>query len=219
MSHEVPSLIVVDSREKFNRLILEVGKWSKTNFKMQKSKWFDDIYLDSVAPVLGIVEELGELADAISRRNAIPRYDAIGDTMIYMADFYHRAGYRQNAVCLFPQQIDWGRIPGYATTVTEAQIEAKRIFDVPVRPLEISILTGMLAHCILKSHQGIRGYDKMERRISSINRCMTDIIILLCQATGLDGEKALAFVMDTSWKTWDEVKQRNWNKNPDGQGV
>lgn len=77
----------------------EVGKWSRNNFGDQPS----------TNPLLGIVEEVGELSHAhlkgiqsirhTAEEIQVMKVDAVGDILIYLADYCSRDGiHMQKAV-------------------------------------------------------------------------------------------------------------------------
>ncbi len=80
----------------------------------------------------------------------------------------------------------------------------------PYRPL-LGVMeeVGELCHAQLKSEQGIRtNEDHEEDKVDAIG----DIVIYLahyCDLIGVD----LSVCIN---RTWDKVKQRDWNKNPEG---
>jgi hypothetical protein len=84
---------------RFNVLRQEVGQWSRENFGQQLSKCerynlpFEEtdrhryirsapIALGSLAPFLGVIEECGELAEAVLNNDISLVRDAVGDTLI-----------------------------------------------------------------------------------------------------------------------------------------
>ncbi len=67
---------------------------------------------------------------------------------------------------------------------------------------------GELAHAHLKMEQGIRNHENHDEAAKD---SIADLIIFAmgyCNAKGYDLEKILQ-------ETWDQVKQRDWKKNPD----
>lgn len=80
----------------FESLVTEVGEWSRENFGDQPARY----------PLLGIGEEIGELATSVLKRaqgidtadkytdptevGAVAEKDAVGDITIYLADFTSR---------------------------------------------------------------------------------------------------------------------------------
>lgn len=93
----------------------QVGKWSRKNFGDQPAD----------NPMLGVVEEVGELAHAVLKARQGIRgtaaghnaaiADAVGDLIIYLADFCGRSGIDlQQAVAQAWSEVgrrDWTRFP------------------------------------------------------------------------------------------------------------
>jgi NTP pyrophosphatase (non-canonical NTP hydrolase) len=91
----------------------EVGEWSDRNFPGK----------EPVDPLLGAVEEVGELAHAFLKRKQGIRgtpqdhveaeKDAVADTIIYLADFCHQRGYSLESLVaetwFVVKQRDWTR--------------------------------------------------------------------------------------------------------------
>lgn len=93
----------------------EVGEWSKRNFDNQVS----------YHPLLGVAEEVGELCHAhlkeeqkirVHEDHVAAAQDAIGDILIYMADYCSRRGFDlEDCVSAAWAQVkerDWKRNPG-----------------------------------------------------------------------------------------------------------
>jgi len=84
---------------KFNDCQQEVGKWAEGNFGYNSSHRWPDTNLKDLPAVLGMLEELGELAGLICKAhqgrlkrmseeewmNAVK--DALADTLVFMSDF------------------------------------------------------------------------------------------------------------------------------------
>lgn len=101
-------------------LQVELAPWTDANFGPREA-WH---------PLLGIVEEVGELEEAIDKAHYGDIKDAIADTVIYMCDFANTMEFDLNELIV-------GKIPA--------------------RPQSPTILVGKLAHSYLKKKQGIRG--------------------------------------------------------------
>lgn len=73
-----------------------VGEWSERNFGAQvsKCKWskLEGQALGSLAPLLGIIEELAEMEEAVALLKLEDVKDSIGDQCIYLADYCRREG-------------------------------------------------------------------------------------------------------------------------------
>lgn len=91
------------------------------------------VWLGSLAPLLGIGEELGELAEAASEADV---EDAVGDVAVYLCDYCHREGCR-------PGRYDPRADKGGTMADPMAGLVA---------------CYGGLCHATLKRHQRIRGY-------------------------------------------------------------
>lgn len=71
---------------------------------------------------------------------------------------------------------------------------------------------GELSHAYLKAEQGIRGTPE-EHRAAKVD-AVADIVIFLCDyctAEGIDLEDAVA-------RTWEQVRKRDWTRDPQGGG-
>jgi len=125
----------------------EVDRWSLLNFGSQQSM-STGANLYSLAPLLGIVEEVGEYETASIAGDEPGMRDAIGDILIYLCDFASRE---------------------YACKLL--------LFDgKPTTFQTLTTTVGFLCHCVLKRHQGIRGMDNENfynaNRDSAINQLM-----------------------------------------------
>jgi NTP pyrophosphatase (non-canonical NTP hydrolase) len=115
----------------FQTLQEEVGEWSRTNFGDQPD----------VNPFLGTGEEAGELADDIDLDSppTEEELDAIGDVLVYTADFCARRGLDYQAAY---------------DTATEMEPEHADFFR------EWTAARGQLERSILKRRQGIDDAEK-----------------------------------------------------------
>ena len=94
MSHEKHS--------KFKQIQEEHLKWRQHNFPGQET-WM---------PLMGLVEELGELREANDGKEVV---DAIGDCCIYLADYCNGMGYDLDWLYNYPEVeriVDWGGLVG-----------------------------------------------------------------------------------------------------------
>jgi len=115
--------------DKVARIQSEVGVWSKMNFGNQVSKR-TNFPLGSVAPLLGLAEELTEMLTATTREES---EDAVGDVLLYLLDLSNRDDY--------DVYIAW-----HPSSRPDSAIQTV------IRGI------GLLTHAHLKAHQGIRGY-------------------------------------------------------------
>lgn len=105
----------------YEELQAEQWEWASARFGNERTA------SKALEPLAGVVEEFGELADAVLRGNATQVEDAIGDAVIYMCDVCNRMGWK---------------MPGVRT------------HSLPCNN-RISLL-GRLSHSVLKTAQGIR---------------------------------------------------------------
>lgn len=165
----------------------EVGKWSLANFGDQESKAVPGLFLGPLAPLLGVVEELGELAEASTDEDIM---DACGDVMIYLCDYATREGFRLHGITV-----------KYTLVLRGAPLE------------QLLKWAGRLCHTTLKYHQGIR--DLGSRMVYAEQRdvCVAYIIGFLRNYLILRfGKPCLEEAMTTAWTR--VVKKRNWVENP-----
>lgn len=182
---------------------MEVFSWSLTNFKDQTSK-ATGVTLGSLAPLLGIGEEIGELLTAHQRNNYEEEQDALGDIMVYLCDYASREDYQIRYSMIYPYEIE--------------------SLDPCKLAVSLSQVYGKLLHATLKHHQGIRGFDDQnlyrEKRNEAINQ-LVRILELWGEADWLPIHKELK-QGDTRYlgihailsHVWDQVSHRNWNENP-----
>lgn len=166
----------------------QVAKWSIKNFGSQRSKLDPALTLGSLAPLLGLIEEFGELSEAVDNQNREEIEDALGDIGIYLCDYTSREG------ILLPIREN---IPDYKVP--------------PITFRTLNGLLGKLVHITLKRHQGIRGYD------DTVQYRQTQYFLLQRLLDALDETardlcgKPFLVLLDA---TWHRVKTRDWNKNP-----
>jgi len=148
----------------------EVGDWSVKNFGLQTSK-ANGIALGSLAPLLGIVEEIGELYDAVMDAD---KEDALADTGVYLCDFACREG-------------------AHLFYSSDEQIEK-------LRSDALISLLGKLSHVVLKHHQGIRGYDVESKYITERDHILGKIMAVLCRMCKAYLNKPYLEVLTKVWK-------------------
>ena len=121
--------MMYDEPAQLTRVFTEVPIWSSQMFGDQKG-------LNHLAPLLGILEELGELEEAQRETDLDLRIrdmeDAVGDIGIYTIDFLTRLGI--DPVIVWPS---WAAKQDHPALVYLARVN----------------------HACLKRHQGIRGFD------------------------------------------------------------
>lgn len=172
----------------------DVRAWSERNFPRSVGRPED--------PLAGIVEELGELVDAIAARDRDAAVDAISDAVIYLADFCGKQG------------LDLGNIVARAQSTEELDgVDEK---DERAATTQLLSAVGRVHYHFLKARQGIRGNEdhagEMRRGLAKLVAILWD----LHDETRTDRE--LAF--DASVRlTWEEVRKRDWRRDPTSGGT
>jgi len=174
-----------------NELRKEVGQWSRDNFGSQESKARPGLHLESLAPLMGIVEELGELEEAWQNYVEFDdAKDAIGDILIYLCDYMYR-----EIDCYFPP----------LRYIDNSDVNYSSLS-------QIHICLGKLFHCTLKYHQGIRGIDNFDSYAIERDRCILELLRYLHKFTvdQFAGETLTKIINDT----WENVvSKRDWKKD------
>ena len=207
---------------RFLRLVNEVGKWSYENFGSQQSKTtfcrlsndspgYTNLLLGPVAPAFGIIEEMGELFDALAKYDRGLVEDSIADAMIYIADYAARSQFDVLRI------IDWDDV--------SAKLDIETIHPLPEKTREFLLRRiGAFCHVNLKRHQGIRGFDDPEVFINHIRPLLCDFIVIMGRCLSIIKEhyagKADAGnkttvneILDITQKVWVTVQKRNWKKD------
>lgn len=86
--------------------------------------------------------------------------------------------------------------------------EVGELAEAALSLLKVVAASGRLSHAQLKKEQGIRGGE--EKYLAAAENAVGDIIIYLCDYCS----KAKLSIAGAIQKTWNEVKQRDWRKNP-----
>lgn len=170
----------------------QVARWSLDNFGTQESK-VTGSSLYSLAPLLGLIEEA--LDELLSAETALEAQDALGDICIYMCDFGSREmpyadirqimlEYRHDTACIDHTEA--------LTTLCKS--------------------LGKLCHCVLKRHQGIRGYDNNDKYVAERDQAIA--AIMWTAPMVVESEENI-FTFGT--KAFQEiVSKRDWKLNPQG---
>lgn len=164
------------------RLQEEQRPWVEHNFPGRPS-W---------QPLLGIVEEIGELREACARSDFPERDDALADTVIFASDYATAMGF------------------DFATTMRRAE-KAAFGSESPDRRRsheDFAVSLGKLAHAHLKLAQGIRGepVDLLGKTEAALTEVMT-VLFAFASCRGV----RLTEVVE---KTWAKVKLRDWKRWP-----
>lgn len=166
----------------FETLQREVGVWSEQNFGDQPA----------VNPLLGVVEEFGELIDQIETHEGVTEHelDCVGDVLVYLADFCHRQGFDYQAVA-------------------NKGLPSAEQYD-PLRGGFVAL--GDLTRSVLKRRQDIR---TDERRVGddAERRALTALLNNLDRFARSRGY-TLSECIQVAWE--DEVVDREWDSSYTG---
>jgi len=188
----------------------EVGEWAQVNFGDNESPFFvlkieafpvdwkpgspmpnTLVALESLAPLMGIAEEIGELAAATKKEDI---EDALGDMFIYLCDF----------ACRLDFILPFGRHLKYEIDAGGDSFKGMVEW------------TGRLFHGTLKRHQGIRGFGADDVYFDHCVKCTAMLLAYMqahSKALGVD----LTIIANTTWNN--VVSKRDWKKAPiDGGG-
>jgi NTP pyrophosphatase (non-canonical NTP hydrolase) len=170
----------------------QIGRWAEANFDENRSKVYPHLVLDSLAPLMGITEELGELLEAFYTSDCDttddPITDALGDIGVYLCDYARREGIL--LALLLPAD-----------------------HTIPATPMqlpELGVVIGRLFHCVLKRHQGIRGFEDDSKFYSLRDAVVKDILLGLYLASQPFG--SFEEILTDTWQK--VVSKRDWKKHP-----
>lgn len=175
-----------------------VSNWSLMNFGQQISK-ADGRVLGSISPLLGMAEELGEFEAA---GDIGEKEDALADILIYGCDFAAReATYLDDAILT----ADPGDFDGDADSFRIGKC---------VRHL------GRLYHCVLKRHQGIRGFDDYqyykENRDDALGAFFISVSELANELQDRNNSSNRSLFQMGRDTFLEVISKRDWNKDPEG---
>jgi hypothetical protein len=167
---------MMDDLEMLKTMQAEAAIWTRYNFPDQRT----------YQPLLGMVEELGELWDA---ETTSLQLDALADMLIFATNFCTHLGLDVVEV--------WQHRRPFSISGTQGHARA------------MSSALGRVAHCQLKQEQGIRGDQETHRRnLSNELGALFSVLDDRARSFG-EGVVALAFRV---WR--EEVKPRNWRPIP-----
>ncbi len=172
------------------------AKWSLRDLQEQQREWIRANLSDpatgaerpSWMPLLGLAEELGELAEAKSDSELD---DAMADIIIFGADYCSAVGWDIQE--LWDNRKRLSEYSGWSGTGPR-----------------LVVCVGRIAHHHLKRSQGIRGsaehHDREGQRWFAA--LLEDVGFTIGGA--LRDERAEQAVFDLVRRTWEQVRQRNW---------
>lgn len=166
-------------------LLQQEGRlWTEKNFPGQQAHH----------PVLGLIEEIGELVQADALYNADDTRDALGDIMVYAAN-----------VCNYALDADLREI--MANAQKEVNLLCRIMTPEYHSERRTLKLIGLLSHSVLKMQQNIRGSKETHQHRGA--EILTEIM-----------EGVLIFCVQRNWSLlaiteniWEKVKQRDWSKD------
>lgn len=190
----------------------EIGSWSLANFGNQETPYLrtagrgtvvadtprdqgtagEPLYtgflvcMDSLSPLMGIVEEFGEIADSLLANNKDEIEDAIGDVAVYLCDYLCR------------ECINW---PPDNNPLELDENSA----------LGLQSAIGKLCHAHLKRFQRIRGMHDIKafhnKRSEAVRLLVWNLENYAMYVTG----KSLLHILNRVWTG--VVAKRNWKKD------
>jgi NTP pyrophosphatase (non-canonical NTP hydrolase) len=173
-----------------------MSKFTLTQLQEEHAPWVLKNFGQHPAwhPLLGMIEELGELAEAMNLMLHEPNSDncekhkcnikdGLGDVIIFMSDFCNISGINLN------------------DTINQCKIE-------PANTRTAEILIGRIVHSFLKDTQGIRGTH--EEHQNNIKILIGELYNRLVWIANLELNIPLLKAVED---TWNNVKCRDWTKN------
>jgi hypothetical protein len=146
-------------------------------------------------PLMGVCEEVTELARAHANFDHEEILDAIGDIVVFASDYCSAMGWDMQAMLNQQQGSDLEvRIPG-------AGLEARAI-------LEIYDAVGTMQHSHLKMHQKIRGTH--DEHVVAIRAGLVKLLSML--KVYIDITQIQLGLLEIVEATWADVKVRDWRK-------
>ncbi len=152
---------------------------------------------DATNPILGIIEETGELAHAVLKGRQGIRYsqeechqklvDAIGDILLFSLDAFARSG---------GEKINFSR--QWLDTELRAQL-----MTAAQEPTDATALPRHLAELAAKAARWLRDGTAMDTALPSI---VIPVCVIAC-AFGVDAYEGLV-------GAWNEIARRDWKNNP-----
>ena len=169
----------------------QIGTWSSRNFKGQVAKHgvLESVAMGCMAPLLGLVEESGELAEATTKEDAL---DAFGDIGVYLCDYCSRAG-----LDLFD-------------VVEHTGVDPKHYIGHPTGGITVGVALLCRAH--LKQAQGIRGFDDLHTFMTAQHKAVAIIWVGLNRCT--PSVELTDYVTDILLPVARKVLKRDWVERP-----
>ena len=171
-----------------------VGEWSAGNFGEQESKTHRGLVLGSINPLMGIGEEIGELAEG---KTAADLRDAISDVVIYLCDYCYREAVRLDQII--------GQDAPYEQEHNGGDLLSG-----------VVAAYGKLLRATLKHHQGIRGMEDPVAYAIARRDAVSRLYLALSNYAWWVLDLPLIVVVN---ETWDAVvAKRDWKKDAEHGG-
>lgn len=167
----------------------EIGTWASANFGQNQSHVDPDLFLGSLAPLLGMVEEVGELMEAGLAMNPADQEDALGDIGVFLCDYTSREGLILDG-----------------DTINGADGEGQSLM----------VIVAALCHITLKRHQGIRGMNDRTKFVERRDALVQRLLNALNNRCWTILDKSLMDVLQHTWDT--VVAKRDWKAKPEDGG-
>lgn len=169
----------------------ECAVWATANYPRSNGKPYH--------PKIGITEELGELAEAIEKKDRDKALDAVADVAIYALDFMSKEGL-------------WRACDVFALALDSSKNDAVDLDEESSVFLQLMKLNGRLSHHWLKRDQGIR---KNEDHVAGMRDALVGILSLCWDVHDDVREVETQTYPETIHRVWQRVvSKRNWIKNP-----
>lgn len=162
----------------FETIQTEMVSWQEHNFPGRPG-WI---------PLMGMVEEIGELVEASLVHDEKEVLDAIGDVCIYLADYCNERQFNMSELWIELHK-----------TITSYHWKSSW-------QVGLQIEIGKLAHAHIKEFQQIRMH---ENHPEQAKKAITAILFYLDRVAQLYQTVVETVALDT----WQKVRQRDWQKN------
>jgi len=204
--------------QSFEQIQSQIGAWSLENFGHQETPYLEVmgagtisgkeprkpgdkpdftehwapgplvVQLNELAPLMGLAEEVGELATALEECDGKAIDDALGDITIYLCDYCCRSG---------------------VTVPVEGRRRNRPDQDDPMRG--VSAALGRLFRAHLKRHQRIRGFHDVAVFREEEDRALRHLVWHLNAFADQNTHTNLLTILNTTWNNI--VKKRDWRKD------
>jgi hypothetical protein len=145
--------------------------------------------------------------------------DALGDIGIYLLDYCNRENLNLADYFPRPSEVAMNKL-AIQTLITPyglgRVVEDSGNITLTRSLVNLSASLGALAHCILKRHQDIRGFDDIEK-FKTHQTAAIESITRACVWLSLCLNQDWLLIIGATWE--DVVSKRNWKTSPTGPTV